>query len=399
MKLKKIFPQRFINISKHFPQSLLANIFFRSNSRKIKVIGVTGTDGKTTTVNMIYQILKKSGKRVSMISTINANVAGNLKDTGFHVTSPSPCVIQSLLKQATSNKDDYFVLEVTSHALDQYRVWGITFEVGVITNVTRDHFDYHKNFENYFLTKVSLLRQSKVSVINSEDENYLKMKRYARKAVSFGLSSNADINPENTKIILKIPGGFNKLNALAAAATCSVLGIDRKLIEKALSEFEGLSGRMEEFGDSKGFRVFIDFAHTPNALKLALDTLRQKTNNRLIAVFGAASQRDTGKRPLMGKIASLAADIVVLTSEDPRSEDPKKIIEEIASGCVEKVQGVDLFKIESRLDAIRFAINLAKKGDVIGIFGKGHEKSVNIKGIEHPWSEREVVRRFLNGEH
>lgn len=356
--VRKFLPQWVINYFWHLPMSVLANILYGFPSRNLKVIGVTGTDGKTTTTHMIYEILKDANKKVSIVSTISS--------PGLHVTSPDPFIVQKLMKQAVDEGCEYMVLEVTSHAIDQLRFWGIKFEAGVITNITREHLDYHKTFENYRSTKLKLLKNSKIPV------QYKKL---------------------NLK--LKIPGEYNIENASAAIAVTSALGIDKDLAKKVLQNFQNVSGRMEEIKNKKGIKIFVDFAHTPNGLEQALKALRKLTEGKLIAVFGSAGQRDVGKRPLMGKIAGELADYAVITSEDPRGE-LEMINKQILQGIK---KGVDFFVIDDREKAIDFAINkLAKKGDIVGIFGKGHEKSMNLDGKQEiPWSDKETVLKILHG--
>lgn len=377
----------------------MANIQYGFPSKKLRVIGVTGTDGKTTTVNIIYQILKDAGKKVSMISTINAVIGNKTYDTGFHVTSPASRDIQKFLKLSQQAGDEFVVLEVTSHALEQFRVWGINFEVGVITNITHEHLDYHGTFEKYLQAKAKLIKNAKYALLNRDDENFNRLKDMASgKVQTFGLDKDADLNPVNFPLRLKIPGEYNIYNALAAALVGQVLGLEEKVIQNSLQNFTGLPGRMEEIKNNKGIKVFVDFAHTPNALENALKALRPLASGKLIAVFGCASQRDIQKRPLMGEIAGKLADITVLTDEDPRFEDRNKIIEEIAQGSYSEgaEEGSSLFKEPDRKKALALALNLAKKGDVVGIFGKGHEETMNYKGIEKPWSDREVVLKALS---
>ncbi len=354
--IKRFLPQWVINYFWHLPRAVLANVVYGFPARNLKVIGITGTDGKTTTSHMIYEILKAVGEKVSLISTINS--------PGLHVTSPDPFIIQKLIKEAVEVGNEYMVLEVTSHALDQFRFWGIKFEVGVITNITHEHLDYHKTFENYRSTKLKLLKNSKIPV------KYKKL-----------------------KLKLKIPGEYNVENASAAIAVTTALGIDKELAIKTLENFENLTGRMEEVKNSRGIKIIIDFAHTPNGLEQALTTLRRLIKGKLIAVFGSAGQRDEGKRPLMGEIAGRLADYVVITAEDPRGE-LKSINQQIIAGVKNRK---NLFVINDRQKAINFAINkLAKKGDLVGIFGKGHEKSMNLDGKQEiSWSDQEAVKKAL----
>lgn len=397
-KFRKVIPHSLVNLGKHFPEAVAANIRFGFPGKKIRVIGVTGTDGKTTTVNMIYQIFKAAGKKVSMISTINAVVGGKSYETGFHVTSPHPQDVQKYLKTTLDSGDEFMVLEVTSHALEQFRVWGVQFEVGVITNITHEHLDYHGSFKKYRDAKAKLIKGVKVAVLNHDDPSFNNLvSKTSGKVLSFGMTKQATINPDNFPLNLSIVGGFNILNAEAAAATALSLGIDKKIIRKVLENFRGLSGRMEEIKNNKGIKVVVDFAHTPNALAQALQTLRPITSGRLIAVFGAAAERDRFKRPLMGEVAAKLADIIILTDEDPRFEDRKMIIEEIAGGAYKEgaKDKINLFKEPDRKKAIKLAIMMAKNGDTVGIFGKGHEKSMNYQGIERSWSDQKVARQII----
>lgn len=396
--IKGILSQRIINNFYHLPKAVLANMSNGSPTRGMKVIGVTGTDGKTTTVNMIYQILKAAGKKVSMISTINAIIAGKDYDTGFHVTSPGSDSLQKFAKMAKDNGDEYLVLEVTSHALDQYRFWGIKFDVGVITNITHEHLDYHKTFENYLKTKLKLLTNVKSAVINRNLKKYIEQSNSAPKELlTFGLSSG-DFNQERIKLKLKIPGDYNIENALSALAVAFSLGIDREIAQKVLESFAGIKGRMEEVENKKGLKIIIDFAHTPNGLEQALKTLRLQTQRKLISLIGCEGDRDEGKRAMMGEIAKKLADFVVVTAVDPRGQLDiiNKQIEQGAKKSGAK-QDRNFFVIDDRKEAINFAINsLAKKGDTVGIFGKGHETSMNLDGKkEIPWSDNKIVEEVL----
>lgn len=380
--LKTLLSQKFINLFYHLPMAILANLFYGFPTRSIKVIGVTGTDGKTTTVNMIYQVLKDNGKKVSMVSTINAIVAGKQFDTGFHVTSPDPFTIQKFAREATDFGDEYLILEVTSHSLDQYRFWGINFDVGVITNITRDHLDYHETVENYRNTKLKLIKNAKYAVVNN---------------ITFGLNEG-EFNQKNLKLKLNIPGEYNILNALAAFATCYYLGINKEFIIKSLANFNNLKGRFEEVKNNRKIKIVVDFAHTPNGLENVLKTLRKLTKGRIISVFGVAGKRDEGKREIMGEIAQKLSDIVIITSEDPRGE-LYCITKQITKGVINAggVMGKSFFVIDDRGNAIDFAINkIAKIGDTIGVFGKGHEQSMNLDGkSEIPWSDVKAIKDSL----
>ncbi len=397
--LRKIVSQQLINIFYHYPKGLIANLRFLFPSRKLKIIGVTGTDGKTTTVNMIHKILKDAGRKVSMISTINAVIAGKEFDTGFHVTSPDPFMVQKFASMAVDNKDEYLVLEVTSHALDQGRFLGITFDVGVVTNITHDHLDYHHYKENYFSAKAKLIKKAKYAVLNGDEKHFKKLSKLtAGRVVSFGFSKFNDFNPQKFPLNLKVPGRFNYLNALASASVAVCLGIDKNSIKKSLNSFSGLKGRFEEIGNNRRMKVIIDFAHTPNALENVLKLIKQEKKGKVISVFGAAGKRDESKRALMGRVVAELSDYVVITAEDPRGE-LEKINKMILAGSVRGggVLDKNLFIIEDRAEAIDFAINkLARAGDTVGIFGKGHETSMNLDGkTEIAWSDTETVKKSL----
>ncbi len=397
--IRKLIPQKTVNIFRHLPTAVLANLIYGFPSRKMTVIGVTGTDGKTTTVNMIYQILKAAGKKVSMVSTINAEIAGKSYDTGFHVTNPDPMMLQKFIKMAIEAGEEMLVLEVTSHGLDQYRAWGVRFDVGVITNITHEHLDYHKTWENYFQAKAKLIKLVKVAVLNRAEDHFSRLgKLTTGKVVSFGLTKQADFNPLKFPFKLNIPGQYNVLNALAASAVAVHYGVDTKVIKHTLEHFSSLEGRMNEVKNDRGIKIIVDFAHTPNALKEALQALKKTTSGRLIAVFGSAGARDIEKRGLMGEISAKYADITVITAEDPRGE-LEKINAQILAGTQKSsgILGKNVFIEGDRQKAITLAINkLAAKGDTVGIFGKGHEKSMNYNGqVEEPWSDHTAVQKAL----
>lgn len=382
----------------HLAQAQAAALYFGFPARSITVIGVTGTDGKTTTVNMIHHILKKSGQISSMISSVNAQIGDKSYDTGFHVSTPSPWQVQKYLKMAKDAGSKYFVMEATSHGLHQNRLALIKFEVGVLTNITNEHLDYHKKWHKYALAKLKLLNASKTSVVNEDDHSYGFLKdKIKSKIITYSQKGNANFNLKNTSIKLPNETHFNLSNALAAIAAVSQLGIKKEQAQKALQSFSGVKGRMEKVKNQKGIEIYIDFAHTPNGLQQALKSLRTKLakNARLIAVFGAAGKRDAFKRPQMGEVADTSADIIILTSEDPRNEDPNEIASQIVSGIKNKKLEKDLFINTDRQSAIELAIRTAKKGDIVGIFGKGHEKSMNIGGRELPWDEFKAVEKAL----
>lgn len=376
----------------HWLEALVAAAWFRFPSRKLTVIGVTGTDGKTTTTTLIYEILKANGCKVSMITSVHAVIAGKPYDTGFHVTNPRGFEVQKYLREAADHGDTHFVLEVTSHGIAQHRVDFVRFAVAVLTNVTHEHLDWHKSFSLYMRTKISLLQRSKIVVINRDEaEVYNKasaLTRRKRVIVTYGIRRDAHVTPKTHPFTTKLIGQFNRYNCLAAIAATSAIGVPLRVIQKALATFIGVAGRMEVVSE-KPFRVIVDFAHTPNAIEQVLKTLRPMTKSRLIHVFGSAALRDRTKRPLMGKASARYADVIVLTEEDYRTEDVNRIIDEIASGIT---PGSEVYRYPDRTKAIEFALSLGKPGDCVIVTGKGHEKSIARGKIEYPWSDQEVVK-------
>ena len=388
----------------HFAQSLSACLFYGFPAKKLTVIGVTGTDGKTTTSNLIYHLLKEEGYKVAVISTIGAYVNGKLLDTGLHVTTPTGFALQKIIKTIQKEDCTHLVLEITSHALDQNRAFGIPIDIGVITNITHEHLDYHKTFQRYQNTKLKLFKNTRVSVLNADDPSfdYFKIKLSDKKLVTYSTRlKNVDFNPE--KAGLK-GDDFNTSNQLAAISVLSEItnGSYTNPI-KSIDTFQLPEGRQEYvFMDS--FSVMVDFAHTPNSIELILAHLRPKVKGRIIHVFGSAGERDATKRPLMGAASSKYSDVIVLTSEDPRYEDAGEICEDIAKGIKSSFIRKDSLDnksknmyviIPDRRDAIRQALNIALEGDFVLVSGKGHEKSMNIMGIENPWSDKETVLSFL----
>lgn len=374
----------------HLFVAVLANIWYGFPGKKLTVIGVTGTDGKTTTASLIYHILKENGYPVSLISTVAAVIHGKAHDTGFHVTNPAPFALQKFLSQAVSLKEKYLVLEVTSHGLDQNRVWGIPFTVGVLTNVSHEHLDYHKTYENYVKTKVRLLNIAQMAIVNADDMSYPLVKKYLTNNRVL-LCSQKDLM---TLIVPKhFLGTYNAYNAYEAFLACTELGLSKEQIEKAMKTFVFPKGRGEIVYD-KNFTVMIDFAHTPHSFEVLLPELKSQTKGRLIHVFGAAAKRDESKRPLMGKVASEYDDIVILTSEDPRNEDVEHIMDDVENG-MQKRRNLTVLRIPDRKEAIEKAISLAQKGDMVVTTGKAHETSMNYGHGEEPWDEFAVVKRAL----
>lgn len=378
----------------HFIVAVVANIWFRFPSRNLTVIGVTGTDGKTTTATLIYEILKEAGYKASKITSVHAIVGGREYDTGFHVTTPTAWWVQKHLREALDHGDTHVVLEVTSHALSQSRVYGVHFAVSVITNVTHEHLDWHGTFQNYLKIKLQLLKYARIAVVNRDDADVynaalpiIMRKRY----LTYGIRRDSMINPTTYPFKTTLPGDFNRYNTLAALSVAEALGIDRAHAQKAVAEFPGVVGRMEVI-TTKPFKVIVDFAHTPNAIEQALRATREMTKKRLIHVFGSAGLRDHSKRPLMGKASVMYADVIVLTEEDYRTENVDTIMDAIMTGIPE---GKEVYRYRNRHDALVFALETAKPGDVVIATGKGHERSLCRGKIEYPWSDQAEIKKIL----
>lgn len=382
----------------HFFVAILANLIFFFPARKMQVIGVTGTDGKTTTVNLIYHILNSSGAKVSMISSIAAVIEGKTYDTGSHVTTPASFSLQKFLRKAANKKSAYFVLEVTSHAIDQNRITGIPIKVGVLTNVTNEHLDYHKTYENYLQTKVKLLKKARICVVNSDDSSYMfladvKAQKAQKNWITYGLSESSDYNERTFDIKdHNLLGEFNQYNVLASVAACKALGITNDAIKKALKTFRMPIGRVD-YVYQEDFSIMIDFAHTSNASEQILKAVRPTVKGSLIHVFGSAGERDALKRPFLGEISSQYCDILILTAEDPRKEDVNTIIAEIEGGV--KKGKCEVIRIPDRKEAIQAAVQMAKKDDLVLITGKSQESSMNYGQGEEPWDEYRMVKEAL----
>ena len=387
-KLKNIY---------HFLVALGAVVWYRWPAKKLTLIGVTGTDGKTTTTTLIYHLLKLAGKKVAMVSSVAAYIGDEGLDTGFHVTSPDPWQLQKLLRRVADAGYQYLVLEVTSHGLDQHRILGCNFYLSVLTNITHEHLDYHKTLAEYIKAKARLFKLSQTSILNQDAAAYPQIKQLL--AGKTRIKTYSLKRPLDEIIMAAIdttfPVRYNQENALAAATVAVELGLSSQIIARGLKTFPGVPGRLEVVPNEAGLQVIIDFAHTPNALKVVLTELRRRLHAtrytpqaKLIAIFGSAGLRDHTKRPIMGKIAAQLADEVVLTAEDPRTEDVNTIIGQIASGAPK----FPFHKIPDRQEAINYAIiNLARTGDMVGIFGKGHETSMCYGTTEHPWSDRQAA--------
>ncbi len=336
----------------------LASKFYGEPSKKLKLIGVTGTKGKTTTCHIIHHILSSLGKKAGLITSITMG--------GYHITSPDVITFHRLLKEMVDKKCQYAVIEVSSHGIDQKRIAGVKFDVTVLTNIAPEHLDYHKNLEIYKKVKMDFVNSGKIKVIS----------------------------PKNTDLNI-LPGKFNNINATTAVTVAEELGFKKSIAEKALKSFALPLGRLEKVNNNKGIDIYIDFAHTPESLKEVLGFLKSGVRGKLISVFGCAGERDAKKRSRMGKISSEIADFSIFTAEDPRSENVFSILRSMKKNIVNRKKYIC---IPERGEAIVHALEVAKKGDCVAILGKGQEKSMAYQGFEHPWSDKEKILDYLNSD-
>jgi UDP-N-acetylmuramoyl-L-alanyl-D-glutamate--2,6-diaminopimelate ligase len=408
-------------------------------SRKVTLVGVTGTDGKTTTVNLVYAILRAAGLNAGMISTVNARIGAEEIDTGLHTTTPDAPDVQRYLAQMVDAGATHAVLEVTSHGLAQQRVAGVDFDVAVVTNITHEHLDAHGSLEAYQKAKASLFEglahsfrktgprgagAPKVAILNRDDDSFRYLNPIAAdRQIVYGVEgevSARDVQfaPDATRFTLALPsgdvvvetalvGGFNVSNILAAASVGVALGVSPDAIIEGIAAVGGIPGRMERINAGQDFLAIVDFAHTPNALEQALKTARTMTGDggdvpqgRVIVVFGSAGLRDREKRAMMGHVAGKLADVVIVTAEDPRTESLEEIMAESAAAAEAegKREGIDLWRVPDRGEAILKACQMALSGDVVIACGKGHEQSMCFGSTEYPWDDRDAMRRALQGE-
>ena len=398
-------------------------------ARRLVMIGVTGTDGKTTTSNLIHRILQSAGLRAGLISTVNAVIGDQVLDTGFHVTTPEALDVQSYLARMVRAGLTHCVLEATSHGLAQHRVAACEFDLGVVTNITHEHLDYHGTFGAYREAKGRLFsglsrRSSKpmgverAAILNRDDDSHAYLAALALvRQVSYSIAGQADVRaqsitegPRGLEFEIVGPGyrrpvrsvlrgGFNVANILAAfAATVEGLGIAPEKAVEGIAALRAIPGRMEPIDVGQPFSALVDFAHTPNALQRALDAARGMTAGRVIAVVGSAGLRDRAKRRLMAGIAARSADLTILTAEDPRTESLDAILAEMGAGAAAAggEEGSTFWRIPDRGEAIVYAVSQARPGDLVISCGKGHELSMCFGEIEHAWDDRVAMRAALS---
>lgn len=392
---------------------LVASAFYNYPSSKIKLIGVTGTNGKTTTVTLLYNLVRKLGHKAGLLSTVRNYINDNVIEATH--TTPDAVQINHLLDKMVQSGCDYCFMEVSSHAIDQHRISGLDFAGAVFTNITHDHLDYHKTFADYLKAKKKFfddLKPESFALINTDDKNGRVMVQNTHARVkTYGIKTAADFKAkiieshfegsllriDNTDVWTYFVGTFNAYNLLSVYATALMSGLNSAEILTTLSLLKPVEGRFETFRSQHGITAIVDYAHTPDALFNVLNTINhiRKKEQDLITVVGAGGDRDKTKRPQMAKIAATNSNKVILTSDNPRTEDPNQIIEDMKTG----LQNEDRKKtiaITDRKEAIRAACLLAKKNDIILVAGKGHETYQEVNGVKHHFDDREIIKQTFN---
>ena len=406
----------------HLLESILWQTLAGFPARNMKVIGVTGTDGKTTTSTLIYSMLNDAGIKTGLMTTIGYGTPENWHENFMHMTTLPTKAMLGRIKELRDEGIEWLVLETTSHALAQNRIWGIPYSVAVLTNVTHEHLDYHGTFERYRNAKRRLFKLAAANdrsfsnirgIINSDDpsaEYFLA--EAGTKTLTYGID-HGEIRAKSIKlsgrgskyklvtkdksevdVAVNLPGEFNVYNSLAAAAVGLSLNLGLEQISHGISSLSSVEGRMTSIEAGQDYSVIVDFAHTPDSFEKILSSIVKLTDNRLIVVFGSAGRRDEAKRAKQGASAGKWADIVIITEEDDRDVDGTLIMEQIGQGASSqgKILDEDMFLISNRVEAIEYAMSLAKSGDTVLLLGKGHEKTIERADSEHPWDESAVAR-------
>jgi UDP-N-acetylmuramoyl-L-alanyl-D-glutamate--2,6-diaminopimelate ligase len=392
-------------------KSLGAMYYYGNPSKKLKIVGVTGTNGKTTTATLLYRIATELGYKAGLISTVENIIVKEAKPA-IH-TTPDSVTLTKLFYKMVEKGCEYVFMEVSSHALDQNRVAGVNFIGGIFTNLTHDHLDYHKNFDNYFGAKKKLFKMLPLhafALSNTDDEYGEPMLEGIKTGrVSYGFKGGEDFHGEISKLDFsgldlkingidvetKLLGKFNAYNLLSVWSASELLGFDMDKVKEILKQIKPPAGRFQHFTSASGVLVVVDYAHTPDALEKILLAIREirKENSKIISVFGCGGDRDPMKRQIMGHLGAILSDVAIFTSDNPRSEDPEKIIEQMKEGLLAE----DLKKVKTipnRHEAILEAVKIAQKGDIILCAGKGHEDYQEIKGVKHHFDDVEEFRKL-----
>ncbi len=403
----------------HKLQAIFWCVIFGFPGRKLRVIAVTGTNGKTTTVSYIASILEAAGYSVGVNSTVYFQFGDKRVPNHENRTVTDPMKFNWLMRRMRMAKVDWVVLEITSHALDQQRTWGTPIEAAVITNLTPDHLNYHKTMENYALAKAQLLmKQPRYIALNIDDEWYDYFNQFPAvdQKMSYGAKNTADARitkarlssgASNFTIVFdktdalefktKLVGKFNVYNAAAAASITYLMHIDKAAIVAGVANLSGVQGRMQAVESDTPYSIIIDFAHTPDGLQNVLETLKNLTTNRLILVFGGTGNRDT-ERPLMGEIAARYADRIILTDDEPYEKDPAKLRQDVLKGIKKSGGASKTTEVDGRRNGIKRALSIAKRGDTVVITGMGDQEYMRIGDDYVPWNDLEEVTKILNAK-
>jgi UDP-N-acetylmuramoyl-L-alanyl-D-glutamate--2,6-diaminopimelate ligase len=410
----------------HLIEAIIYNMLYGFPGRKFKVIGVTGTNGKTTTTYMIHRMMREAGYSVGLMTTVAYGANDDIRNQTYHMTNVPIPALMKRLKWMRKQGVEWLVLETTSHALAQNRVWGVPYTMAVMTNVTHEHLDFHGTFENYRDAKRKLFKLAnknkkglRTGIVNTDDESARLFSGDVLNPVGYGLKTghvvakDVQLTPAGSNyqavtdtvtydITCNIPGSFNVSNSLAVVAVGHALGIKKELVEQGIAALKAVEGRMTRVDEGQDFDVIVDFAHTPDSFEKLFKDLKPVVKGKLIVMFGSAGRRDEAKRAVQGKLAGQYCDEVVITEEDDRDIDSIEIMNQIAGGAEEagKIREQNLFLVHDRTEAIQFAIKRAQKGDTVLLLGKGHEKTIERANGENPWDEigtaHEAVRSISN---
>ncbi len=423
--IKKLIPRRLFQAVEPFGhkiEAIIQNLIHGFPARKLKIIGVTGTDGKTTTAMLIAQMLRNSGYKVAVLTTVSVDFGDGQgeRPSPDHMTTASAGKLLKMLKQIAAHQPDWVVLETSSHALAQHRVWGVPYSLAVMTNVSHEHLDYHKTFQRYVAAKARLFKLAsrnkkglRAGVINYDDPSCQEFIKASHKYLTYGLKGGdlkaVDIKSstkgneftvladgQNYQITSSLPGQFNVYNALAAVGVGKLIGLDKLQIEQGIASLEQVAGRMMLVRDiNQPFSVYIDYAVTPKALESALQACQAVSEGKVSIVFGATGDRDKTKRPVMGEIVTKHADRIYLTDDETYTENPAAIRRAVMQGIVKAGGDSKTKEFDDRGQAIQQALKDAKPGDVILISGLGHQTTRNMDGQDQPWSDRKEVQKVF----
>lgn len=415
--IKKLVPRGLFDAIEpygHLAEAVVWNCVYGFPGRGLKVIGVTGTNGKTTTTFLIHRMLTDAGYKTGLMSTVAYGVGNDIRPQIHHMTNVPVRELMQRLKQMKAEGAEWLVLETTSHALAQRRTWGVPYSVAVMTNITHEHLDYHKTFERYVAAKQRLFKLAQknrrglqMGVANADDRNGASFASETRNSILYGIEAGdvralniklssdgvdytAKATDETYHITSHLPGSFNVYNTLAALCVGRAVGLSKEQIEQGIAALQGVEGRMTTIEEGQDYSVIVDFAHTPDSFEKLFKDLRPVVTGKLIVLFGSAGRRDEAKRAIQGKLAGEYADEVVVTEEDDRDIDGVEIMNQIASGAeaAGKVRDKDLFLVHDRAEAINFAVGRAAgKSDTVLLLGKGHEKTIERADGEHAWDE------------